>query len=127
MRTKIENLLSPADTPAERDVHGLISSAMIEWIAGRIAEKVRPEKIILFGSYARGNPTPESDLDLLVVAENDLPRPARSRWVRETFDWIPTAMDVVVYSPEEMAKWRQAAASLVAAVEREGVVLYERH
>jgi predicted nucleotidyltransferase len=114
------------DAPAERDAQGLVSSAMIQWVAGRIAEKIRPEKIVLFGSYARGSATPNSDLDLLVVVESDLPRPARSVWVRRAFQWIPTAMDVLVYSPAEIRKWREAPASLVAAVERDGVVLYER-
>lgn len=44
----------------------LIASETIEGVAKAIAENFHPEKIILFGSYASGTPTPDSDLDFLV-------------------------------------------------------------
>jgi uncharacterized protein len=44
----------------------------------RIATKFDPDKIILFGSYAAGNATTDSDLDLLIIKDTDLPRHRRS-------------------------------------------------
>ncbi len=44
----------------------------------RIVQELHPEKIILFGSYANGNPTPDSDVDLLVIMETDQARMEKS-------------------------------------------------
>ena len=47
-----------------------IPQKAIDQVVKQIVEKFKPQKIILFGSYARGNPRPESDVDLLVVMKN---------------------------------------------------------
>ncbi|HLF73922.1 MAG TPA: nucleotidyltransferase domain-containing protein [Anaerolineales bacterium] len=56
-----------------------IPKRAIDEIVRQIVEKFHPQKIILFGSYARGNPRPESDVDLLVVLLRDGLRPSSSQ------------------------------------------------
>lgn len=104
----------------------IINDDVIRQIVKVIATRLSPRRVIVFGSHARGEAGPDSDLDLFVELDAPLPRRGRSTLIKQLFDPYPCAMDVVVYSPEEVAYWKQAPASLVAAVLREGTVLYER-
>jgi predicted nucleotidyltransferase len=103
-----------------------LSPALVRRIVDTIVAGFDPYRIILFGSRARDDARPDSDLDLLVEIETELPRRERARRIRSAFDPYPWPMDIVVYTPAETEKWRQAAASLVSTVLREGKVLYER-
>ncbi len=98
----------------------------IQQIVEVIATRLSPRRIILFGSYVRGEAESDSDLDIFVELDPPLPARGRSSQIKQLFDPYPCPMDVVVYSPEEVAYWKQAPASLVASVLREGKVLYER-
>ncbi len=104
----------------------MIDEGLIQHIVEVIVTHLSPRRIILFGSYARGEVGPDSDLDLFVELDPPLPARGRSRQIKQLFDPYPCPMDVVVYSPEEVAYWKQAPASLVASILREGRVLYER-
>ncbi|MFN8556996.1 MAG: nucleotidyltransferase domain-containing protein [Dehalococcoidia bacterium] len=105
-----------------------ITPATIEHVVRTIVERFDPERIILFGSRARGDHRPDSDLDLFIELEVDpaVPPRERARRIRSVFHPYPCAMDLIVYTPAESAYWRQAAASLPSMVYREGKVLYER-
>jgi len=104
----------------------MMSDETIRQIVDVITTRLSPRRVILFGSYARGEAGPDSDLDLFVELDHPLPARGRSSLVKQLFDPHPGQMDIVVYSPEEVAYWKQAPASLVASVLREGTVLYER-
>jgi len=104
----------------------MVDEKTIQSIVETIATRLSPRRIILFGSYARGEAKPDSDLDLFVELDFPLPGRSRSSQIKRVFDPYPCPMDIVVYSPEEVAYWKQAPASLVASVLREGKVLYER-
>jgi len=104
----------------------LINEETIRHIVEVIRTHLSPRRIILFGSYARGEAGPDSDLDLFVELDPPLPARGRSRQIKRLFDPYPCPMDIVVYSPEEVAYWSRAPASLVASILREGKVLYER-
>jgi len=104
----------------------MMSDETIQQIVDVITTRLSPRRVILFGSYARGEVGPDSDLDLFVELDPPLPRRGRSSLIKQLFDPYPGPMDIVVYSPEEVAYWKQAPASLVATVLREGKVLYER-
>jgi predicted nucleotidyltransferase len=98
----------------------------IEEIAKRIVAEFDPQRIILFGSRARGDERADSDLDLLVEMATDLPAAERIRAVDRLFRPRSWPMDVVVLTPDEAAASRASRNSLVRIAEREGRVVYER-
>ena len=83
-------------------------------------------KIGLFGSYARGQASENSDVDLMVVAESELPRFKRSRELYKLFRPYPFGMDLVVYTPEEIERGKKSPLSFVSRVLREGKTIYVR-
>jgi len=89
-----------------------------------IIEKYRPDKIILFGSYASGNPTPASDVDLLIIMNTnrstlDLAAEVSSS-IKHTFP-----MDILVRTPQEIAKRLQLGDFFIRDIMETGRVLYE--
>ena len=104
-----------------------IDLATIQAVSRLIVERFDPEKVILFGSYARGEPGLHSDVDLLVVLKAT-DRPARQgnpirRAIAESYV-LP--VDVIVRTAEAVEKYRNDPYSLVHQALTEGVVLYER-
>jgi uncharacterized protein len=101
---------------------------LIGEIVRRIREAVDPLKIVLFGSRGRGTQRPESDLDLLVIQETDLPRYRRAVPVYAALSGLPVEVDadIVVYTPEEVEEYRSAPAAFVTTAMREGRVLFEK-
>jgi uncharacterized protein len=107
----------------------MVTPAQIDEIVQIFVQKCQPEKIILFGSYAHGTANEDSDLDIAVVKESDLPRRKRSaEFSKALFDAgfrRPFAMDILVYTPEEMAFYRNDRYSLVLEISLTGKTLYE--
>lgn len=96
-----------------------------------IVETAHPEKIIVFGSRARGDSLAGSDVDLLIV-ESDPFDQKRSRKKEMTRLWqalasFPFAKDILVYSRDEVEYWRNSLNNVVSRALREGKVVYERH
>lgn len=108
------------------DVPIAVDEELLQTITTRIAEAIRPQKIILFGSWARGERDPHSDIDLLIIQESNLPRPQRYAQVRRLFWGIGLPMDILVYTPEEFARYQSVPGSFTHTVAREGRVLYAR-
>ncbi len=102
-----------------------LSSTLSQEIVERIRATAEPEKIILFGSQARGEGNQDSDLDIFIVLDSDLPRYQRAVPFYQALSGLGWAKDIVVYTPAEVAEWQTASCSLVATVLREGQVLYE--
>jgi predicted nucleotidyltransferase len=98
----------------------------IEEIARKIVEAFRPRRIVMFGSRARDSTAPDSDLDLMVEMETDDPPAQRVRLIDALFGLRRWAMDLVVYTPEEVERERQYRNSLLRVIESEGRVLYEQ-
>ena len=95
-------------------------------IVRRIVEALRPRRIVMFGSRARGDERPDSDLDLMVeMVTKDSPA-QRSRAIDALFGLRRWAMDVIVYTPEEVEEQRRYRNSLIRVIESEGKVLYEQ-
>ncbi|MGH9446230.1 MAG: nucleotidyltransferase domain-containing protein [Terriglobia bacterium] len=103
----------------------LISSRTIHAVIDAIAKRFSPYRIILFGSYAMGAPTPDSDLDLLVVMETELPAYKRATPIRLIFDPSPCAMDFLVYTPKEVEYWNGTTNHIVTEILRRGKTVYE--
>lgn len=89
-------------------------------------QPLRPVRILLFGSAARGTADGLSDLDVIVVAEDIAPRFLDR--IAEAYDLIDPdfALDILIYTPDEYRAMRAAGNALVERAEREGRVLYER-
>ena len=104
----------------------LIAPDTINAIVGEIVDRFSPERIIIFGSYASGKPTPDSDLDLLVVMDTELPRHKRSVPITLAFRPMPCAMDILVYTPEEVVEWNGTVNHIITEVFNSGKVVYER-
>jgi predicted nucleotidyltransferase len=96
----------------------------IENVARRIGEQTHAKAVVLFGSHARNQAGTHSDVDLLVIAESDLPRHKRSRQLHLLFKPYPFAMDILVYTPEEVQAESQFEFSFISRVLREGKRLY---
>jgi predicted nucleotidyltransferase len=93
----------------------------------RIVERFDPEKIILFGSYARGTAGPDSDVDLLVVMPVSGSKREQRLAIRIALHGMGLAKDIVVATPEEIERDRDLVGTIVYPALREGRVLYERH
>jgi predicted nucleotidyltransferase len=104
----------------------MIGTDKISEIVNKIASGYKPDKIILFGSYARGNPNENSDLDLFVIKDSDLPRPQRTAFVRKLIYGSMIPIDLIVYTPKEIEESRNNKYSLVFNVLNSGKTLYER-
>lgn len=92
----------------------------------RIAETLHPEKIILFGSYAYGTPTPDSDVDLLVVMKGDEPEVERYLAVSRLLRPRPFAVDILVRTPQEIKAAIRKGDFFIEEIATRGKVLYER-
>lgn len=97
----------------------------IDNISKQIIEKYKPQKIILFGSAAKGKFTPDSDLDFFIIKE-DVPYLGRDRF-RELSKLIErdAAVDFLIYKPVEFNKWFKAGDPFLKIIVNEGKVLYE--
>jgi uncharacterized protein len=116
--------ISTLDIPTQ--VHGqLIAPAAIEAIVARIVAQVGPLQILLFGSYANGQPTPDSDLDLLIVMATDRLKNKRSTPIRLLFQPMPCSMDVLVFTPEEVAYWKGTTNHIITEAFQTGRLLYD--
>ena len=107
----------------------MVTEEQIKEIIRILAKEAKPEKIILFGSYARGMANEESDLDIALIKESDLPRFKRSAEIRKILRangrrWL-FPMDILVFTPEEMEFYREDPYSLIHEILLTGKVLYE--
>jgi len=105
-------------TPAE------VERAIQEMVR-RIVEGFDPEKIILFGSQARGDAGPDSDVDLLVVM-NTASKRHTTRDIRVALDAMGMAKDVVVITPDEFERHKDIVGTIAHPAHHEGRMLYER-
>jgi len=104
----------------------MVTLDQIEELTRRIARELDPERIVLFGSYAKGEATNDSDVDLLVVASTSLSPGQRFAAVRKLAADYPASFDIVVKTPEEYERSRNVVNHIVYFADKYGRVLYER-
>ncbi len=105
---------------------GITVQEKIQEMVRRIVERFEPEKIILFGSHARGTATADSDVDLLVVMPVRGSRLEKTIEIRVAVHDIRVPKDIVVSTPEDVAWRKDIIGTLERPVIREGKVLYAR-
>lgn len=98
----------------------------IREMARRIAAVCHPQRIVLFGSYARQEAKPRSDVDFLVILETPLPRPQRTLPLYSALRDFPVGVDIVVYTPDEIEAYAGLPRSFVQTALREGKTLYDQ-
>jgi predicted nucleotidyltransferase len=98
--------------------------ALLDEVIRRVVEVARPDRIILFGSAARGRAGPDSDLDLLVV-KSGVTRPRRlAGEIHVRMFGLPVSMDIVVVTPEDIERLGDKVGSIVRPALREGREIY---
>ena len=109
--------------PGENNVE-MAATKFIDLMTDRIVERFQPVQIILFGSQARGDSSRDSDIDLLVV----LPRVTNKRHsaveIRRALGDLPVCKDIIVTTPDDLARSRQRLGSLLRTALLEGHVIY---
>ncbi|MEO1122991.1 MAG: nucleotidyltransferase domain-containing protein [Cyanobacteria bacterium J06635_15] len=107
-----------------------VTDELIQRMVQAVVQVVEPEQVILFGSHARGEAGPNSDVDLLII-QSETFGPQHSRITEMTRVWrslakfgVPT--DIVLYSQEEVDAWKESRNHLTTRALQEGRVLYER-
>jgi len=104
----------------------MIETSQINEIVNRIVVNYEPEKIILFGSYARGNYNEESDLDFILIKNTNSPKHKRGLEVRRLFYGLPLSIDFKIYTSSEFSKELSNQFSFLNSAIKESKVLYER-
>ncbi len=99
---------------------------IIDEMVRRIVARFSPERIILFGSRARGSHSTHSDVDLLVVLGGSRPGREQTVEIRKALADLPVAKDIIVVTPEYFERYRNVVGTVVWPAVREGTVLYER-
>lgn len=98
---------------------------LVKSIVQRLVSSLQPEQIILFGSYAYGQPNDDSDIDLLViVSDSDEPGYRRAREAHRALRGLGVPKDIIVMTRDEVNQKASVHSSLVSQVLREGKTLY---
>jgi predicted nucleotidyltransferase len=100
-----------------------LSEETLHEIIRRIVEVAQPEKIILFGSAARGDMGPNSDVDLLVVKSGGHRRQLAMQIYRH-IRGVGCAVDVIVVTPEDIERYGNCPALIIEPALKEGKVVY---
>lgn len=108
-----------------RGFHNSVAAALPEAIE-RLATQLQPERVILFGSYARGTPTPDSDVDLLVVMNTRASATERYLAVSRLLYPRPFPVDILVRTPGEIEQALRTGDFFIKEILTDGRVLYER-
>ena len=95
-------------------------------ITRRILSVSAPDRIILFGSYARGDFGPDSDLDLLIVMPGVQSPRSESTRLRRALRGLLVPVDIVVVTPQQIERYRNTMGYIYSSAIAEGKVMYER-
>ena len=105
----------------------MVSVEILQKITERLLQEFHPDRIILFGSQARGIADDRSDVDILVVCPIEKNRRTLMVAMDRALKGLGIARDIVVLSPEEFERDRHIPGSIACPAFLEGKILYERH
>lgn len=101
----------------------IVDQKILDEIIRRIVEVAHPDKIILFGSAARGERGPNSDVDLLVI-KSGAHRLDLTGQIYMNLHGVGEAVDIIVVTPEDVERYRDSHALVIAPALREGKIIY---
>jgi predicted nucleotidyltransferase len=102
-----------------------ISRRVIEDVVRQIVDAFQPQRVILFGSYGRGQPGPESDVDVLVVMDTALRETEQAVRICQAIEYH-FGLDLIVRTPETIARRLALGDPFLREIVTSGEVLYER-
>ena len=102
----------------------MVTRRQIKAYALAVAQQFKPQRIILFGSYAYGKPTPDSDVDLLVIMRHNKRNPEQATEICMKVD-PPFPLDLLVRTPERVAERIELGDFFMREIVSKGKVLYE--
>ncbi len=100
--------------------------AEIERMVKRIVDEFAPQRIILFGSYARGTYGPDSDVDLLVIMNVEGSKKEIAIQIDRTLIDRKIPLDIIVATPEDVERYRGLVGNVIRPALEQGRILYER-
>ena len=103
---------------------GMLDQQTLDEIIQRIVEVAQPEKIILFGSAARGDMNRHSDVDLLVVKDGGDPWTVMGD-IYGNLRGVGAAVDAIVVTPAQVERYKDSHALVIKPALREGRIVYE--
>ncbi len=103
----------------------MISGEQIQQAVERLVAAANPSKVILFGSYARGDATEDSDLDLMVIEQEVVNQFDEMVRLRNVMGDMPVGVDLLVYSDKEASRRSQVPGTLLYWAFKEGRVMYD--
>ncbi len=101
-----------------------VKQKVLDEVVRRIVEVAQPERIILFGSAVRGEMGPNSDVDMLVVKSNVTHRGHLTGDIYMNLIGVGQAVDVIVVTPEDIERYKDAIGLVIKPALREGKVIY---
>lgn len=104
----------------------IVDEKFFDEIVHRLVAAVDPDRIILFGSRARGDARPDSDVDLLIVKDSDQPAHRRTIPAYRALTGLGVPKDIIWRTPAEVEEWSAVANYVTTRALREGKVLYEK-
>ena len=102
------------------------SEATIPLMVDRIVQQFHPRRVVLFGSRARGTATADSDVDLLIVLDRVADKRGVAIEIRRALSDLPVCKDIIVTTPDEIARRGDLTGSVLRPALREGKVIYEQ-
>lgn len=105
----------------------MVTQDQIDAVANVLVERFDPQKIILFGSYANGTATDQSDIDLLMIRDTELPRHRRLVGLgKRLAEMLVHPIDILVYTPQETEEQSDFDLAFATKIIKEGKVLYRQ-
>ncbi|NUO82999.1 nucleotidyltransferase domain-containing protein [candidate division KSB1 bacterium] len=97
----------------------------LDEIIARLTQEFKPEKIILFGSHAWGNPHADSDVDLLVIVSSASSPPSRrAAKAYRCLQGLKTPTEIIVSTRQELERYRSVPSSLTRQILERGKIIY---
>jgi len=104
----------------------VVDANLLQEIVRRLVEAIDPDRIILFGSRARGDARPDSDIDLLIVKDTDQPAYRRAIPAYRALSGLGVPKDIIWRTPAEVEDWSRVATYVTTRALQEGRILYEK-